>query len=102
MTDQPPRPIPREAVDAAARQLHTGFDTAAPIEQYNARETAMEALTAALPLLLAVELERLAEATGQDFVHVDNLRWGASQAEFAVLVEEITDRATALRGEFRG
>jgi hypothetical protein len=50
--------IPREAVDAAARQIHTGFDKAAPIEQHNAREAAMAALNAAAPLIVAAELER--------------------------------------------
>lgn len=50
--------IPREAVEAAARQIHTGFDRSAPIEQHNAREAAMAALNAAAPLIVAAELER--------------------------------------------
>lgn len=53
--------IPREAVEAAARQIHTRFDDAAPIEQHNAREAAMAALNAAAPLIVAAELERIAD-----------------------------------------
>lgn len=103
MATPDPRPIPREAVDAAARQIHTGFDTAAPIEQHNARETAMEALTAALPLLLAVELERIAPEVRKLATLPAVDRWDEGwQSAIALAVKDLTDRATDLRSEFRG
>jgi NTP pyrophosphatase (non-canonical NTP hydrolase) len=44
--------ITREAVEAAARKIHTLYDTATADEQINARETAVDALSAAVPLLV--------------------------------------------------
>lgn len=58
--------IPRAAVDKAARQIHTRFDDAAPIEQHNARETAMAALNDSAPPLVAVELLQLLKVLTQE------------------------------------
>lgn len=39
--------IPHKVLEAAARQIHTGYDRAAPVEQSEAREAARDALLAA-------------------------------------------------------
>lgn len=102
MTKQTDTPIPREAVTAAAREIHAGFDTAAPIEQHNARETAMEALTAALPLLLAVELERIAEAAAHTAKDFADAGLHVRQDDYLTFDRLLNVRAAQLRGEFRG
>ncbi len=53
--------ITREAVEAAARHIHTLYDTASVAEQIHARETAVDALNAALPHLFVAERTQLAE-----------------------------------------
>lgn len=100
MPDQPP--IPREAVTAAAREIHTGFDTAAPIEQHNARETAMEALSAALPLLLAVELERIAKGAHEAAKEFADAGLLVRQDCWVRFAQTLDSRSAQLRGEFRG
>lgn len=93
--------ISREAVDKAARQIHTRFDDAAAIEQARAREVAMDALNAAAPLIVAAAYERRARQ-----IHAE------LQEEFEDLgpiqgpaAEEAMDQAKTLRrlaAELRG
>jgi len=63
--------ISSEAVDAAARQIHTRFDDAAPIEQHNAREAAMDVLNAAIPHLDVVETAKPDEVDSEQVAY-----WG--------------------------
>lgn len=53
--------IPREAIEAAARQIHTRFEHSARVEQDNAREAAMSALNAAAPLIVAAAYDQFAD-----------------------------------------
>ena len=51
--DLPVIDFPFDVLEAAARQIHTGYDTAAPTERSDARQAAREALEAAAARLRA-------------------------------------------------
>lgn len=92
--------IPGEAVNAAARQIHTSFETAAPIEQHAARETAVDALNAAAPTLIAAELDRIAFDLNRrsDNVPLSDVRSTEKVAVLREIAEEFYARSKNLRG----